>query len=93
MKLYRVTQRSEKYVDYQEGKVINVISEHYYHDLKKAREEYYKMKKHYISCKPEQIKEDKYMSGEFANFWDIEIFIRESCVTYVTSISVIETQD
>lgn len=92
MKLYKVSQYTKKVTE-DLDEVTKTISEHYYHDIKTARKEYYKMKKHYLSCKPESFKEDKYFSGEFADFWDVEIFLRESCITYVTSISVIETQD
>ena len=91
MKLYKVKQYTKKVLCADLEEKESVISEHYYVDLKDARAEYYKMKKHYLSCKPEQIKEDKYISGEFANFWDVEAFFRESATTYVTSISEIET--
>lgn len=90
MKLYKVKQYTKKVgLDLEE--ITKTISEHYYVNLKDARAEYYKMKVHYLSCKPERIKEDKHISGEFANFWDVEAFFRESATTYVTSISEIET--
>lgn len=92
MKLYKVSQYTKKVTD-DLDEVTTTTSEHYYHDKKAARKEYYKMKKHYLSCKPESFEEHKYFSGDFEDFWDVEVFLRESCITYVTSISVIETQD
>lgn len=94
MKLYKVEQVKKEYTtDLKE--VVNRINCRYFVDVKNAKAEYFKAKKHYTSCKPESIKEDKHLTGMFANFWSIEATYNNDgiCTTYQTTMSEIETSD
>ena len=94
MKFYKIEQIEKQYTtDCKE--VVNRINCRYFVDVKNAKAEYYKAKKHYMSCKPESIKEEKNLAGMFANFWSIEVTYNNdgSRVTYTTSMSEIETSD